>query len=131
MDDLAQKHCQCQTSPHHNITLRCSGGDARDLNSNSLWHPRWTSGIPLLLVPGGAPPRSSMATALQRQRAMHLYRHSLKAIISWAVRREIFYEEVSSRCETAIGKCWQNGGIAKRTACAGRPRQGRIRTAQV
>ncbi len=44
-------------------------------------------------TPGGA---RSMATALQRQRAMHLYRHSLKAIISWAVRREIFYEEVSS-----------------------------------
>ncbi len=37
-----------------------------------------------------------MATALQRQRAMHLYRHSLKAIISWAVRREIVYEEVSA-----------------------------------
>jgi len=44
-----------------------------------------------LLLPG---PARSMATALQRQRAMHLYRHSLKAIISWAVRREIFYEEV-------------------------------------
>jgi len=35
-----------------------------------------------------------MATALQQQRIMHLYRHSLKAISSWAVQREIFYEEV-------------------------------------
>ena len=46
-----------------------------------------------------------MATALQRQRAMHLYRHSLKAIISWAVRREIFCEEVSSRWQPDLASC--------------------------
>ena len=45
-----------------------------------------------------------MATALQRQRAMHLYRHSLKAIISWAVRREIFYEEVRNIARLSYGK---------------------------
>lgn len=35
-----------------------------------------------------------MATAVQRLRAIHLYRHSLKNMLSWAVRREVFYVEV-------------------------------------
>lgn len=35
-----------------------------------------------------------MATALQRIRAIHLYRHGLKNMLSWAVRREVFYVEV-------------------------------------
>jgi NADH dehydrogenase (ubiquinone) 1 beta subcomplex subunit 9 len=35
-----------------------------------------------------------MASALQKTRAIHLYRHSLKNMLSWAIRREIFYEEV-------------------------------------
>ena len=39
-----------------------------------------------------------MASPAQRLRAMHLYRHSLKNVISWAVRREIFWEEVRLRC---------------------------------
>ena len=30
-----------------------------------------------------------------RERALLLYRHSLKQILSWSVRREIFYAEVS------------------------------------
>ncbi|PSC68932.1 NADH dehydrogenase [ubiquinone] 1 beta subcomplex subunit 9 [Micractinium conductrix] len=34
-----------------------------------------------------------MATAVQRLRAIHLYRHSLKNMLSWAVRREVFYVE--------------------------------------
>ncbi|KAL4855791.1 NADH dehydrogenase [ubiquinone] 1 beta subcomplex subunit 9 [Chlorella vulgaris] len=34
-----------------------------------------------------------MATALQRIRAIHLYRHGLKNMLSWAVRREVFYVE--------------------------------------
>lgn len=34
-----------------------------------------------------------MASPAQRLRAIHLYRHSLKTVISWAVRREIFWEE--------------------------------------
>lgn len=43
-----------------------------------------------------------MATALQQQRVMHLYRHSLKTIINWAVRRELFYEEVRPRVTSNI-----------------------------
>jgi hypothetical protein len=35
-----------------------------------------------------------MATPVQRLRAMHLYRNSLKQMLSWAVRREVFYVEV-------------------------------------
>lgn len=35
-----------------------------------------------------------MASAVQRLRAIHLYRHSLKNMLSWAVRREVFYAEV-------------------------------------
>jgi hypothetical protein len=35
-----------------------------------------------------------MATAVQRLRAMRLYRTSLKEMLSWAVRREVFYVEV-------------------------------------
>ena len=35
-----------------------------------------------------------MATPVQRLRAIHLYRHSLKNMLSWAVRREVFYVEV-------------------------------------
>ena len=68
--------------------------------STSCREVRWTStqGGPLC---GAWRLPSSMATALQRQRAMHLYRHSLKAIISWAVRREIIYEEVSVTRESA------------------------------
>eukprot|EP00887_Chlorella_sp_A99_P002205 scaffold21.g2205.t1 len=34
-----------------------------------------------------------MATAIQRTRAIHLYRHALKNMLSWAVRREVFYPE--------------------------------------
>lgn len=37
-----------------------------------------------------------MASALQKLRAVHLYRHSLKTMLSWAVRREVFYVEVSA-----------------------------------
>lgn len=33
-------------------------------------------------------------SALQKLRAIHLYRHSLKNMLSWAIRREVFYEEV-------------------------------------
>ncbi|KDD73216.1 hypothetical protein H632_c2416p0 [Helicosporidium sp. ATCC 50920] len=32
-----------------------------------------------------------MATAVQKARIVHLYRHGLKNILSWAVRREVFY----------------------------------------
>ncbi len=35
------------------------------------------------------------ARAVQQQRAIHLYRHALKNIVSWAVRRELFWEEVT------------------------------------
>ncbi|PRW45557.1 NADH dehydrogenase [ubiquinone] 1 beta subcomplex subunit 9 [Chlorella sorokiniana] len=34
-----------------------------------------------------------MVSAVQRLRAIHLYRHSLKNMLSWAVRREVFYAE--------------------------------------
>jgi len=37
---------------------------------------------------------ATMATAVQKLRAIHLYRHSLKNMLSWAVRREVFYAEV-------------------------------------
>ena len=40
-----------------------------------------------------------------QQRAVHLYRHSLKQLHSWSVRREVFYEEVSSGQESIVGKC--------------------------
>jgi hypothetical protein len=36
-----------------------------------------------------------MATPLQRTRVLRLYRNSLKNVLSWAVRREVFYAEVS------------------------------------
>lgn len=36
-------------------------------------------------------------SAAQRQRAVHLYRHSLKNILSWAIRRDVFWEEVRPR----------------------------------
>lgn len=52
-----------------------------------------------------------MATALQRTRAIRLYRHSLKNMLSWAVRREVFYEEVRP------GGTW---GGARRTGREGR-----------
>lgn len=32
--------------------------------------------------------------ALQQQRALHLYRRSLKTILYWAVRRDLWYSEV-------------------------------------
>ena len=32
--------------------------------------------------------------ASHTQRALHLYRHSLKNILSWAIRRDIFNKEV-------------------------------------
>lgn len=38
-----------------------------------------------------------MASPAQRIRAMHLYRHTLKNVVSWCFRREIFWEEVSPR----------------------------------
>lgn len=50
-----------------------------------------------------ADPACSMASPAQRVRAMQLYRHALKNVISWAVRREIFYEEVSLRDYTLAG----------------------------
>lgn len=31
--------------------------------------------------------------ALQQQRALHLYRHSLKTILYWAVRRDLWFSE--------------------------------------
>ncbi len=34
--------------------------------------------------------------ALQRQRAMRLYRHGLKQILYYAIRRELWWEEVRS-----------------------------------
>lgn len=37
---------------------------------------------------------------------MQLYRHALKNVISWAVRREIFYEEVRLRKDTSAGAIW-------------------------
>lgn len=32
--------------------------------------------------------------AAQRQRAIHLYRHGLKNLLSWAIRRDLFAQEV-------------------------------------
>ena len=32
--------------------------------------------------------------ALQQQRALHLYRRSLKTILYWAVRRDLWFSEV-------------------------------------
>ena len=43
-----------------------------------------------------------MATPLQRLRTMHLYRQSLKNMLSWAARREIFYVEVGLRRTKAL-----------------------------
>mmetsp|Transcript_19520 Transcript_19520/g.58993 ORF Transcript_19520/g.58993 Transcript_19520/m.58993 type:complete len:107 (-) Transcript_19520:1547-1867(-) len=34
-----------------------------------------------------------MASPAQKLRAIHLYRHTLKNVISWCVRRDIFWEE--------------------------------------
>lgn len=51
-----------------------------------------------------------MATAVQRLRAIHLYRHSLKNMLSWAVRREVFYEEVRRwrhLCRSKGGVGWR------------------------
>lgn len=33
-------------------------------------------------------------SVVQKQRVLHLYRHSLKTILNWAVRREVFWSEV-------------------------------------
>ena len=37
---------------------------------------------------------AAMASPLQKLRVMHLYRHSLKNMLSWAVARNLFYVEV-------------------------------------
>ena len=37
--------------------------------------------------------------ALQQQRALHLYRRSLKTILYWAVRRDLWFSEVILRQE--------------------------------
>lgn len=33
--------------------------------------------------------------AAQRERVLHLYRHGLKNLLSWAIRRDLFAQEVS------------------------------------
>jgi len=38
-----------------------------------------------------------MATPAQRLRAIHLYRNGLKHMLSWAIRREVFYVEVGPK----------------------------------
>jgi len=44
---------------------------------------------------------ATMSTrALQQQRALHLYRHSLKTILYWAVRRELWFTEVKDSQST-------------------------------
>jgi hypothetical protein len=32
-----------------------------------------------------------------KTRVLHLYRHSLKTVVSWCVRREVFWAEVCAR----------------------------------
>ena len=46
-----------------------------------------------------------MASAVQKLRAIHLYRRGLKNMLSWAVRREVFYSEVSPRSEAPRRRC--------------------------
>lgn len=36
--------------------------------------------------------------AVQRERAIQLYRHGLKNLLSWAIRRDLFAEEVKTVC---------------------------------
>ena len=40
--------------------------------------------------------------ALQSQQVKRLYRHSLKNLLSWAIRRDIFFEEVRSHAEANL-----------------------------
>ena len=63
--------------------------------------------------------RGPASMAASRLRAIHLYRHGLKNMLSWAVRREVFYAEVSARLGfNGVRQC-RSGG------CRGaRPGQG-------
>ena len=40
--------------------------------------------------------------ALQQQRALHLYRRSLKTILYWAVRRDLWFSEVILKREAMV-----------------------------
>ena len=74
-------------------------------------------------------PQAAMATAVQRLRAIHLYRHSLKNMLSWAVRREVFYVEVRGAGRYSIKRAalqTQGGSAADllqlRCGCGCQPR---------
>ncbi len=40
--------------------------------------------------------------AVQQEQVKRLYRHSLKNMLSWAIRRDIFYQEVRPEREHAL-----------------------------
>jgi len=69
----------------HRLPLKCR--DFANKNTHTVsasWYiPTWTW-----------PSFLGMATPAQRLRAIHLYRHSLKNMLSWVVRRDAFYTEV-------------------------------------
>ena len=62
---------------------------------------------------------ASAVQALQKLRAIHLYRRGLKNMLSWAVRREVFYAEVSlTRGWGARRSCWWGRGSPAGTNAA-------------
>ncbi|CAL8470811.1 g10353 [Coccomyxa elongata] len=53
--------------------------------------------------------------AAQRQRAIHLYRHGLKNLLSWAIRRDLFAQEAARlRAEFDLNKEMDNVAQAGR-----------------
>ncbi|EIE22808.1 complex 1 family protein-like protein [Coccomyxa subellipsoidea C-169] len=53
--------------------------------------------------------------AAQRQRALHLYRHGLKNLLSWAIRRDLFAQEAGRlRAEFDLNKDVDNVAQAAR-----------------
>lgn len=48
-----------------------------------------------------------MAAPAQKLRAIHLYRHTLKNIVSWCIRRELFFDE----CERIRGLFQKNAHL--------------------
>lgn len=78
--------------------IRCAGEFARRKFARGWF--RWVVRVSARLL---RQPRASMSVApviaarrlAQKQRVRQLYRHALKHLMSWAVQREVFYDEVS------------------------------------
>ena len=62
-----------------------------------------------------------MASLAQKTRAIHLYRHSLKNMLSWAIRREIFYEEARPALQRGGSGKEQRRALAARGGRSAQP----------